>query len=385
MTEVETLAQSIPQRQQRQVIQAVLEYASSHRIPAGGKLPPIRAISKDTGIAPATIAKALQHLARSGIVESKGRNGTTLLRTLSTPARTALQRIIFVIGLDGNISQSIMGGVHDYGTRLALKNLSPEVEVYSTLYSGKEGHESDEYLENLVHYHSQVGRKGGTVFLLGNCSRKVKQFFAGRNVPAIIVGGNDADIDLPNISFDIQATVSEVFNILQEGDAFPAAIIRDTRALFGEQKVMLELFEIEALRRGLSPEEFSVWDASDSRDLFSGMLASLLREKKEIRTLITRADDVATWAMRVCIELGLHKKVRLISLGGSLLGEWYLPTITGLHRDFYATAQHILELANALCNNEKPSQKTYTSKSVIVFRESFPNPYLRSEKAYQSQ
>lgn len=382
MSEVETLTQGIPQRQQRQVVQAVLEYASSHRIPVGGKLPPIRAISKDTGIAPATIAKALQHIARSGIVESRGRNGTILLRALSSSGQKALQRIVFVIGLDGNVSQSIMGGVHDYGMRLALKNLSPEVEVYSSLYSGKEGHESDDYLENLVHYHSQVGRKGGTVFLLGNCSRKVKQFFAGRNVPAIIFGGNDPDIDLPNISFDIKATVSELFNILQEGDALPAAIIRDTRALFGEQKVMMEHILMEAEKRGLSSKEFSIWDASDSRDLFCGMLAPQLREKKGVRTLITRADDVATWAMRVCIELGVQKRVRLISLGGSLLGEWYLPSITGLHLDFYAAAQHVLDLANLLCNGEKPSQKTYIGKSVIVYRESFPNPYVRSEKVH---
>ena len=383
MSEMETLSREIPQRQQRQVIQAVLEYASSHRIPVGGKLPPIRAISQDTGIAPATIAKALQHIARKGIVEARGRNGTILLRALTAPGRKALQRLIIISGQDGNVSQSIMGGVHDYGIRVALKNLSPEVEVYSTLYSGKEGHESDEYLENLVHYHSQVGRKGGTVFLLGNCSRKVKQFFAGRHIPVIILGGNDPDIDIPNISFDIPATISEVFNILQEGDALPAAIIRDTRALFGEQKIMMEQFQIEAQRRGLTSEEFSIWDASDSRDLFCGMLASQLREKKDVRTLITRADDVATWAMRVCVELGLQKKVRLISLGGSLLGEWYLPTITGLHRDFYFAAQHILELANTLCNGEKLPQKTYTSKAVFVFRESFPDPYHRSEKSHR--
>lgn len=76
--------------------------------------------------------------------------------------------------------------------------------------------------------------------------------------------------------------------------------------------------------------------------------------------------------MRVCIELELHKKVRLISLGGSLLGEWYLPTITGLHRDFYATAQQVLELANALCNNEKPSQKHTHPNRLSSFENPFP-------------
>jgi DNA-binding transcriptional regulator YhcF (GntR family) len=382
MSEVETITRGVLQPQQRQVIQSVLEYAATHRIPVGGKLPPIRAISKDTGIAPATIAKALQQIARHGIVESKGRNGTILLRSLATTRRKTLQRIILLNGLDGTVSESIMGGVHDYGLRVALKNLSPEVEVYTTLYSGKEGHESDEYLENLVRYHTQVGRNGGMIFLLGNCSRKVKQFFAERNLPTLIIGGNDPDIDLTNVSFDIPGTVSEVMNILQEGDGFPAAFIRDIRVLFAEQKVLLDEFCIEAQRRNLSSKEFTIWDTSDSRDLFRGMLASLLRENGEVRTLITRADDVATWAMRVCVELGLQKQVRLISLGGSLLGEWYLPTITGLHRDFYSVAQQILEVANMLCNGEKPPQRTYTSKSVMVFRESFPNPYLRSENSF---
>lgn len=51
----------------------------SGTVPAGRKLPPIRALASNLDIAPGTVNKVYEALARDGLVESAGRHGTTVL------------------------------------------------------------------------------------------------------------------------------------------------------------------------------------------------------------------------------------------------------------------------------------------------------------------
>jgi len=51
----------------------------SGAVPAGRKLPPIRALAANLGIAPGTVGKVYEALARDGLVEAAGRHGTTVL------------------------------------------------------------------------------------------------------------------------------------------------------------------------------------------------------------------------------------------------------------------------------------------------------------------
>lgn len=55
-----------------QVLTAVL----SGRLPEGSRLPPIRQLSGDLGIAPGTVARAYRELEADGVVSSRGRRGT---------------------------------------------------------------------------------------------------------------------------------------------------------------------------------------------------------------------------------------------------------------------------------------------------------------------
>lgn len=51
----------------------------SGAVPAGRKLPTIRALAASLEIAPGTVSKVYEALARDGLVESAGRHGTTVL------------------------------------------------------------------------------------------------------------------------------------------------------------------------------------------------------------------------------------------------------------------------------------------------------------------
>lgn len=52
---------------------------SSSQLPPGSKLPPIRRLANDLGVARGTVNKVYDMLARDGLVETSGRHGTIVL------------------------------------------------------------------------------------------------------------------------------------------------------------------------------------------------------------------------------------------------------------------------------------------------------------------
>ncbi|KNE78965.1 MULTISPECIES: GntR family transcriptional regulator [Streptomyces] len=54
----------------------VADQARSGRLPAGFRLPTVRALAGQLGLAPNTVAKAYRALEADGVIETRGRNGT---------------------------------------------------------------------------------------------------------------------------------------------------------------------------------------------------------------------------------------------------------------------------------------------------------------------
>jgi DNA-binding transcriptional regulator YhcF (GntR family) len=59
-----------------QVRRQVAELAADGTLPAGHKLPTVRALAADLGLAANTVAKAYRALETDGVIETRGRNGT---------------------------------------------------------------------------------------------------------------------------------------------------------------------------------------------------------------------------------------------------------------------------------------------------------------------
>lgn len=53
-----------------------VEAVASGELAAGERLPTVRRLAEDLGIAPGTVARAYRELEASGIIETRGRNGT---------------------------------------------------------------------------------------------------------------------------------------------------------------------------------------------------------------------------------------------------------------------------------------------------------------------
>ena len=67
----------------------LLERMRSGDLPAGAKLPTVRALADELGLAPNTLARAYKELEQAGAVETRGRNGTFVALSADATTRAA--------------------------------------------------------------------------------------------------------------------------------------------------------------------------------------------------------------------------------------------------------------------------------------------------------
>jgi DNA-binding transcriptional regulator YhcF (GntR family) len=78
-----------------QVRLRIADLAATGHLPAGTRLPPVRKLAGDLGLAANTVARAYRELEQAGLVETRGRLGTVITaRAAHVPAdaRKAAQR-----------------------------------------------------------------------------------------------------------------------------------------------------------------------------------------------------------------------------------------------------------------------------------------------------
>jgi DNA-binding transcriptional regulator YhcF (GntR family) len=74
-----------------QLREQILAGAHDGTLPAGTKLPTVRALADELGLAANTVAKAYRELEADGVIETRGRNGSFVALS-SDAAEGALQR-----------------------------------------------------------------------------------------------------------------------------------------------------------------------------------------------------------------------------------------------------------------------------------------------------
>lgn len=72
-----------------QVRAQIADQARSGTLPAGLKLPTVRALAEELGLAANTVARAYRELEADGVVETHGRRGTLIAATGDTAHRLA--------------------------------------------------------------------------------------------------------------------------------------------------------------------------------------------------------------------------------------------------------------------------------------------------------
>jgi len=69
----------------------IAELAANGTLVAGSKLPPVRTLALDLGLAANTVARAYRELEQAGLVETRGRAGTVITARATGTARQAQQ------------------------------------------------------------------------------------------------------------------------------------------------------------------------------------------------------------------------------------------------------------------------------------------------------
>lgn len=69
-----------------QIRSQVTAMAAAGTLPVGTRLPTIRQLSADLGLAKGTVAKAYEELERSGVIETDGRRGSFVREQLHAPS-----------------------------------------------------------------------------------------------------------------------------------------------------------------------------------------------------------------------------------------------------------------------------------------------------------
>lgn len=76
-----------------QLRRQLIERIMTRRLPAGTKLPPVRRLAADLGLAAGTVARAYQELEAEGYLVTKGRGGT-LVAPVAAPDRDTEERAV---------------------------------------------------------------------------------------------------------------------------------------------------------------------------------------------------------------------------------------------------------------------------------------------------
>lgn len=80
---------SLPIPPFEQIKRRITEARDSGRFPAGHRLPPVRRLAAELGVAANTVARAYRELEAEGVIETRGRAGSFVAATAQTAHKAA--------------------------------------------------------------------------------------------------------------------------------------------------------------------------------------------------------------------------------------------------------------------------------------------------------
>jgi DNA-binding transcriptional MocR family regulator len=108
---LQLISLAVEDRSARGIAAAVSRLVTNGELPAGARLPTVRAVARELGISPTTVSEAWRSLARAGAIQTRGRSGTFVL----TPA-VPRQRLRYarVTTRPATLPQDFSTGVPDH-------------------------------------------------------------------------------------------------------------------------------------------------------------------------------------------------------------------------------------------------------------------------------
>ncbi|MFI4910294.1 MAG: substrate-binding domain-containing protein [Sedimentisphaeraceae bacterium JB056] len=367
---------------QKNVVEAVARFVSVNGLTQGDKLPPIREMSKDTGFAHVTVAEAYKKLAEYGYVESKGKRGTCISDKFTAKVIESNKQL-YILNLCDISDYSIREAHSPFSVELreGVRNHNPNIDVVSIVFdSNTDGVDGLRCIAD-YHYWSRP-KRDNIVFALSHCPAWVKSFFADNDIPAIVVGGVDEEVSLPRVSADTDDMFDTLMYSIDQSQSWPMVFIVKP-GVFGDHAYFRDrLNKLDELKypRLVSGNTFTV---SQQNDVAIQQITQMLMAPRRPKTLLVQGEDIASEIIVICDNIGLQipRDLRIVVMQTSFLGSFIRPTLTGFYPNLSVFGEKIAEFVEDICYSDKPEKKVAFVKTMLVFRESFPQSFTNWAEA----
>ena len=289
----------------------------------GDKLPTISEIAARYNVGRDTAIKAVKELVQEGIVESRRRAGITVR---NVPQRQHVKR--------KSILAIVRGGplfISD-DMRDAIWESLPGWRLFQTRINGAESKGySNKTLDDFIS-HNQY-----EVYLLISVNPKLKEYFYKKNLPCIVVGGLEEDIDLPNVAFDeYERYYQATRHLLQQGYPNIAFIQRKVKSPGDYQRevAVCAAYSETSPNKGIKkPLVLSISELEKAEG--ENILEEFISDAQFPLGVVSGSDYVSCWLLQTASRMGVSipDQLGIITSGITNMPTNTHPQLTSLRPD----------------------------------------------------
>jgi len=312
-----------------------MEKDISSKFTRGEKFLTVREAARRYGVSPMTAHRTMQQLAKRRVLEIRQGAGSFVGPAAGNRSRRV--KIVHFITPKMELETAILGGALN-GLIKALPHVSIQVNPEP------EG-QPDEYLEELWFGQGDEG-KGTIGAVLSGVSYDVRLFFAKRNLPAVVCGHTEDDLDLPYVDYDQRQMGYKLASFLLDKGHQRLGLLLQERWLPGDT-LFLRGLQRALAERSIAADQFRLQPVSLDGLLAKRTISRILTRPHRPTALICRREPIALACLETAKEMQLRvpDDLALVSASpGDLQVRDADPPITSVSRDFQKVAQIAGEL-----------------------------------------
>ena len=331
------------------------------RFRPGDRFMTVREVALRYGVSTVTAHRNMRDLAERGILALRPGAGSYV-----GPAAGNLEtriKVAHIITSGIEAPQPYLGGLVQ-GIMAALPGVSPQVNVLPS-------DDVESYLTQVTSGDSSNGARS-LGFVLSGVSHEVHRVFVKRELPAVVIGHTEDDVDLPSVDYDqLRMGLDAADFLLAKGYKHIGLLLGrrwypgDTLFLKGLQQSMAE--------RAIPADRLHVEPVSMEREGGRREIEQVLRNKGRPDALICRREPIAMASLATALQLGLHVPEDVAILGATPTDSQMSqarPAITGFAPEAEKVGQVAGEMLSKRIENKPLGQRRVELPVRLVIRES---------------
>ena len=290
----------------------------------GDRMPTISQIARKYDVSRNTAIRAVTELVNAGVLESRRRIGITVRSVSPFPESGVKQKSILSITRYGPlfVSKTISN---------AIVEILPGWRLFHTDIGGTESDNySDEFLDDFFDNNRYEA------YLLYSVHRKLKEYFQKRQLPCVVIGGEEEGIDLPNVYTDEYVRYFEIVKFLLQNGYPNIAFVQFDKKRPGD--VQREAAVFAAYSESCDGDEiikpFVLNIDETDKTGTEEKLCEFLQETEFPVGVALCSDHAACWLLQKAQEMGIAipEQLGIVTSGISDLPEHTYPQITSLKK-----------------------------------------------------